>query len=83
MIVDKAPCNLGKVVLSVKNVTISGDKGHKDKVTNVSFEVKSGEIVCIGIDGNGQSELIQGITGIKDIKSGNIFFNGKKRKMYN
>ena len=45
--------------LSVKNMCVSGGAHKKDAVHDVSFDVRSGEIVCIaGIDGNGQSELI-------------------------
>ena len=76
--VDKAKAKIGEKVLEVRHMTIAGEKGHKDKVNNVSFTVRAGEIVCIaGIDGNGQSELIKGITGIKKIKSGSIVIDGK------
>ena len=76
--VDKAPAKIGEKVLEVRHMTIAGEKGHKDKVNNVSFTVRAGEIVCIaGIDGNGQSELIKGITGIKKIKSGSVVIDGK------
>lgn len=76
--VDKAPANPGGTVLEVRHLTIAGEKGHKDKVSDVSFDVRAGEIVCIaGIDGNGQSELIKGITGIKPIKSGTIKLLGQ------
>ena len=51
-------------ILVVKNLSV-GKKGHKNPVNNVSFSVRKGEIVCIaGIDGNGQTELVQAITGL-------------------
>ncbi len=52
---------------------------HKNKaVNNVSFRVRRGEIVCIaGIDGNGQSELVYGLTGLEPLESGSILLNGK------
>ena len=76
--VDKAPAKIGEKVLEVRHMTVAGERGHKDKVSNVSFTVRAGEIVCIaGIDGNGQSELIKGITGIKKIKSGSVVIDGK------
>ena len=67
----------GKTILKVRNLVMQ-NKIHKslNKVNGVSFDVKEGEIVCIaGVDGNGQSELIYGITGINKIKSGNVFLN--------
>lgn len=75
--VDKKPAVPGEVVLDVKNMSVaSGSK--KDAVRNVSFQVRKGEIVCItGIDGNGQTELIYGLSGLEPLKSGSIFMNGK------
>ena len=76
--VDKAPAKPGKVVLDVNNITVPGENNKKDAVHNVSFQVRAGEIVCIaGIDGNGQSELIYGLSGLSDIKNGTISLNGE------
>ena len=76
--VDKAPAKPGKVVLDVKNMTVAGENHKKDAVKNVSFQVREGEIVCIaGIDGNGQSELVYGLSGLSELKSGTIHMNGK------
>ena len=76
--VDKAPAKPGKVVLDVNNITVPGENHKKDAVRNVSFQVHAGEIVCIaGIDGNGQSELIYGLSGLSDIKNGTISLNGE------
>lgn len=76
--VDKAPSKPGKVVLDVNNITVPGEYNKKDAVKNVSFQVREGEIVCIaGIDGNGQSELIYGLSGLSDIKNGTISLNGE------
>ena len=67
---DKTP---GDVVLDVENMVVASE-GHKlDAVKNVSFKVRGGEIVCIaGIDGNGQRELVEGITGLLPLKSGKL-----------
>lgn len=67
---DKTP---GDVVLNVENMVVASE-GHKmDAVKNVSFKVRGGEIVCIaGIDGNGQRELVEGITGLLPLKSGKL-----------
>ena len=76
--VDKAPAKPGKVVLDVKNMTVAGENSKKDAVKNVSFQVREGEIVCIaGIDGNGQSELVYGLSGLSELKSGTIHMNGQ------
>lgn len=69
----------GKTVLKVENLSMI-DKIHKNKnvVNNISFEVKEGEIVTIaGIDGNGQSETVFGITGLEKIENGKIYIKGK------
>ena len=74
--VDKKEQKLGETVLKVRNLTMA-DKIHSghDIVNGVSFDVRKGEIVCIGvIDGNGQSELVYGITGLEKVKDGSIKF---------
>lgn len=77
-VVEKGEQKLGDVVLSVNNLVIPSTHKGKNSVNDVSFDVKKGEIVCIaGIDGNGQSELIYGITGLKKITSGNIVLNNE------
>ena len=76
--VEKQPAKLGKVILDVKGMTIAGEHHKKDAVKNVSFQVHEGEIVCIaGIDGNGQTELVYGLSGLSDLKSGSICLNGQ------
>ena len=77
-VVHKEPSKPTDVVLDVKNMTV-GSKMHKNNaVKNVSFQVRRGEIVCIaGIDGNGQTELVYGLTGLEPLKSGNISFCGE------
>ncbi len=71
--VQKSPANPGETVMSVNNLTVRSKIGKKDAVKNVSFDVRAGEIVCIaGIDGNGQTELVYGITGLEKTASGKI-----------
>ena len=78
-VVQKKECKPGDTVLEVNELVVSGSKKNKNAVNNVSFKVRRGEIVCIaGIDGNGQSELAYGITGLEKIKSGSIVFNGEE-----
>lgn len=79
LILDKADIKVGEPVLKVRNLVME-DKIHKgvDIVKGISFDVRRGEIVCIaGIDGNGQSDLIFGITGLEKIKSGKVILNGE------
>ena len=74
--VEKKPAEPGETVLEVENITIAGHN-KKDVVKNVSFSVRRGEIVCIaGIDGNGQTELIYGLSGLEPLKSGKIILKG-------
>ena len=75
--VRKAPANPGEVVLDVKNLSVASKLSKKMAVNDVSFQVRSGEIVCIaGIDGNGQSELVFGISGLEDVAGGSISLLG-------
>ncbi len=66
--VDKAPAQPGEVILDVQNLSVESHLHKKLAVNNVSLQVRAGEIVCIaGIDGNGQSEFIQGLTGLEKL----------------
>ncbi|MBZ4671695.1 MAG: putative transporter ATP-binding protein [Oscillospiraceae bacterium] len=78
LVVEKKPSEPGDVVLDVKNMSVASQRGKKDAVKNVSLQVRRGEIVCIaGIDGNGQTEFIYGLSGLEPVKSGMIMMNGK------
>lgn len=75
--VEKEPSVPGEKLFSVKNLEVASVRSKNNAVKNVSFDVHSGEIVCIaGIEGNGQSELVYALSGISKIKSGKIEFNG-------
>ncbi len=76
--VDKKPSTPGEVILSVENMSVASKLHKKDAVKNVSFKVHAGEIVCIaGIDGNGQTELVYGLSGLEPLKSGKLLFKGE------
>ena len=76
--VDKEESKPGDVILGVQNMSIASKRGSEDAVKNVSFDVRAGEIVCIaGIDGNGQTELVYGITGLEPVKSGKLTLKGQ------
>lgn len=65
-------------VLSIENLVVV-DYRNIEKVKGLNLNVRKGEIVGIaGIDGNGQSELIEAITGLRKVKSGKISLNGKE-----
>ena len=78
--VEKKEATPGDVVLDVQNLVVKDKKqGHsKDVIKNVSIQVRKGEIVCIaGIDGNGQTELVEAVTGMIKADEGTITLNGK------
>ena len=72
---DAAP---GETILSVRNLTVPSKTSKKNAVNGVSFDARAGEILCIaGIDGNGQTELVYGITGLEKASKGTITLCGK------
>lgn len=75
--IDKQYEKAGKELLRVENVWIPSLK-ESSKIRGMSFHVNAGEIVGIaGIDGNGQSELVEAIVGLRRIEKGKIFLDGK------
>ena len=76
--VQKSDANPGETILAVRGLTVASKTSKKNAVRDVSFDVRSGEILCIaGIDGNGQSELIYGITGLEKAKRGSVTLLGE------
>ena len=74
---EKQPAQPKEVVLSIKDLVVNENRG-VPAVKNLSLDVRAGEIVGIaGIDGNGQSELIQAITGLRKIESGSVELKGQ------
>ncbi len=77
-VVDKEEPKIGDTVLSVRNLTVFNEHIHKNVVTDVSFDVRRGEILCIaGIEGNGQTQLVQAITGLIQPTEGQIDILGE------
>ncbi|MBZ5762224.1 ABC transporter ATP-binding protein [Rhizobium sp. VS19-DR104.2] len=75
--VEKGHVDSGDVALSVRNLTVKDDRG-VTMVDDVSFDVRAGEIVGIaGVAGNGQSELLEALAGIRKPSSGEILLSGK------
>ena len=74
--IKKEKADIGDVVLEVKDLWTSGEK-EISKIRGVSMEVRAGEIVGIaGIDGNGQSEFIEAITGLRKVEKGCVILGG-------
>jgi simple sugar transport system ATP-binding protein len=76
--VDKKPATPGKTLLEVENLVVADDLGVV-RVKDVSFSVRAGEIVGIaGVSGNGQSELLESVSGMRDQRSGTVVMNGRE-----
>lgn len=74
--VDKQPATPGDAILKVENLNVTDEQGVQ-KLRDVSFEVRAGEILGVaGVAGNGQSELLEIISGISSADSGRVFVNG-------
>ena len=74
---EKKPSNPQETVLSIKNLVVEENRG-VPAVKGLSLDVRAGEIVGIaGIDGNGQTELIQAITGLRKASSGEILIKNQ------
>jgi len=70
--VDKSPATPGEPLLAVEDVWVVDDRG-LEAVRGVSLDVRAGEIVGLaGVDANGQSELIDAITGLRAVRSGHV-----------
>ena len=76
--VEKKPKKPGTVILDIEGMTVASRLHKNNAVKNVSLKVRTGEIVCIaGIDGNGQSEFVYGLTGLEPLAGGQILLMGK------
>ncbi len=74
--VEKEPAKPGDVLLTLDDLHVRDERGI-EKVRGVSFEVRAGEIVGVaGVDGNGQTELVEAITGLRKIDSGRVLVAG-------
>jgi len=77
LIVDKGPSKPGEVVLSLKDVFVMDDRFGM-AVKGVTLDVRAGEIVAIaGVQGNGQTELVEAIVGLRTIDSGEMSIGGE------
>ncbi len=77
LLVDKAPANPGEVVLRIQDLTVLDDRD-LPAVEKLSLEVRAGEIVGVaGVQGNGQTELVQALTGMRKVEAGIIELDGQ------
>jgi general nucleoside transport system ATP-binding protein len=75
--VEKRPAQTGETLLEVRDLQVSDDR-NLPAVRDVSFSVRAGEIVALaGVEGNGQSELIEAITGLRRADSGEVVVGGR------
>src|SRR5262249_34962545 len=75
--VEKPPSTPAEPLLQVEDLHVVDDRG-LEQVRGVSFEVRAGEIVGIaGVDGNGQTELIDALTGLMSATTGRITVGGQ------
>ncbi len=80
---EKKPCNLKEIALSVKELVVKNRHG-KNVVNGVSFDVRGGEILGVaGVDGNGQIELSEAVTGLLKYSKGKILIHGAEVKRHN
>lgn len=76
-VVDKTPAQTRQAVLEVKGLS-ARDNRQLEAIKSISLTLKAGEILGLaGVDGNGQSELIESITGLRKASSGQVFLQGK------
>ncbi len=74
--VEKEPACVGDVVLDIHNLRVKDDRGNMT-VRGVSFQVCAGQVLGVaGVQGNGQTELVQALTGLRSPESGGIHING-------
>lgn len=77
LVVEKAPAKPGEEILKVENLVAKDSRG-LNVVNGVDISVRKCEIVGVaGVDGNGQSEFIEVITGLRKPESGKVVLNGK------
>ena len=78
LVVDKEPSEPGEPVLEITDLVVRDDRGHA-AVDHLDLTVRAGEIVAIaGVHGNGQSELVEAITGLADVDAGTILIGGRE-----
>jgi simple sugar transport system ATP-binding protein len=74
---EKPDVTIGEKIVEIKNLNVKNNKG-LPAVKNVSLDIRAGEVLGIaGVEGSGQSELVEAITGLRKIESGEFTLNGE------
>ncbi len=77
-VVEKDESKPGEVVLDVQHMSVASKRHKRNAVNDVTFQVRRGEVVCIaGIDGNGQTELVYGLSGLEPLSGGSVSLCGQ------
>jgi ABC-type uncharacterized transport system ATPase subunit len=77
LVVDKEAADPGEPVLALQDLVVADDRGHP-VIDGVSFDVRAGEILGLaGVQGNGQTELVEALTGLRPVRSGSVRFAGR------
>lgn len=72
--IERKKSEIGEVLLSVEDIYVPGER-ELSKIKGISFKLHRGEILGIaGVDGNGQSEIVEAITGLRKVEKGDIIF---------
>jgi len=80
--VEKSEAHPGESIMRVQNLHVQDERG-QIAVDDASFEVRSGEILGIaGVQGNGQRELVEALTGLRPVVSGRVFIAGEETTHY-
>jgi simple sugar transport system ATP-binding protein len=75
--IEKRLAKPGDIVLKIEDLTVIGAKG-TPAVSGLSLDVRAGEVVGIaGVDGNGQSELVEAISGLMPVHSGRVLLKSR------
>ena len=75
--VQKTEAKPKDVVVKIENLSVNNNKKVLG-LKNFSLDIRAGEIVGIaGVEGNGQTELVEALTGMRNVESGSIIFKGK------
>jgi simple sugar transport system ATP-binding protein len=76
--IEKKDHKAKETVLKLENLTVHDHITKKPFIKDISFEVKQGEVLAVaGIEGNGQTQLVEAITGLKKVDEGKILFNDR------
>ena len=77
LVVDKKPAEPGPVVLELEDLTVTDERG-LTVLDRVSLKVRAGEVVAVaGVQGNGQTELAEAVTGLRRVAGGSVRVSGK------